>query len=182
MDLRETLKNHKGEKVKVGSASSFVFCGTVDDAAYDAIMQASKTELEKKLNALERSARRRDANFDHVWGTKLNDGLQRIRAEARVQKLTTLQTEQRMTEYIEKVAKLKARDRERVDKQLSNIPERIKNWTPFLDRRVREKYESIEGGTIIIIEGQEIGDFWTYEEYERRCGNAIKENILPAQG
>ena len=182
MDLRETLGKYTGGRVKIGSSSSFIYCGPVNDAIYWALEQASKTELEKKLNALEKSARRRDANFDIFWAAKLNDGLQKIRAEAKAQKLTPLQTEKKMAEFIDKTAKMKARDRERVDKQLSTVPDRIKNWKPFLDRRVKEEYESIEGGTIIIIEGHEVGDFWTYEEYERRCENGVEIDILQAQG
>ena len=58
-------------------------------------------------------------------------------------------------------------DRIRTARLLETLPVQIENFKGFEERRVREEYESLEGGTIILIEGHEAGSYWTYEEYER---------------
>lgn len=100
MKLKEALEKKKGERVKVGAASSFMYCGYVGD---------DFQEVFDKLSWLTLEARRYRRSFKYTQN---------------------------------------------------------KPFVPLLNREVKDMYPSIEGGTIIIIEGDEGGAYWTYDEYK----------------
>lgn len=180
MKLRETLKNFKGEKVKIGSSSSFVFCGMVDDDITATLDVLSQYEMQKKLKAYELRTKKSRVGFCQLWAKKMNEGLRTLRMQSRVEGWTKEQHEAKVKEFIKDFDEQKKADQER--RQSGEAArEYFKAWVGFLDRNVKEEYESMEGGYIIIIDGNEIGEYWTYEEYERRWKDD-EAHILQTEG
>lgn len=52
------------------------------------------------------------------------------------------------------------------------------NPVPFQDRAIKEVYEKADGTIAIIIEGAEVGRFWTREEYRKFNDEPVKEDKL----
>lgn len=65
---------------------------------------------------------------------------------------------------LENIDKIKAKKNNAIAKQ----KDKIKNWKHFLDRKVLNIYDDIEldNNLIIIIEGNEAGKYWFFEEYQ----------------
>lgn len=61
---------------------------------------------------------------------------------------------------------MKARRKELFDR-IRNRLEALEHWMPIPKRKVLETYNRLTGGKAVIIEGEEVGDFWFREEYER---------------
>ena len=169
MKLREALKNHMGEKVKVGSASSFVFCGDVDENIFDTMEQLSQYEVKKRLKSYSLQTRKSHKTFMNKWADKMNRGLRRIKRTAAIEEWCLERYEKEIATFMNECEAEKEREREdRVSNQAAE--QFMKAWDGFLDRRVKEEYESIDVGTIIIIVGNESGEYWTYDEFERKWG------------
>lgn len=172
MKLKEALKNHMGEHVKLGSSASFVFCGMADENIFDKIENLSQREFRKRSSMIETRSRRGHLHFARKWAEKLNNGLRNIRYEAMVNGWTQEQKDAKTKDFIESYERLKERDRQRMESGADLIEYR-KSWVPFLERKVKDVYESIENenGVIIIFAGSELGEYWTEEEYERGIDN-----------
>ena len=169
MKLREALKNHMGERVKIGAASSFIFCGMVDDFIFDKLERLTEHEIKKKLKAYELKTKKSRVAFYQLWAHKMNDGLRNLRLQSRKEGWTQTQHEEKVKEFIRQFEEQKSIDHER-RRSGEAAKDMMTSWVGFLDLRVKEEYESIEDGYIIIIEGTELGEYWTYEEYERKWG------------
>ena len=169
MKLREALKNHMGEKVKVGLASSFVFCGDVNEYIFDTMERLSEYEVKKRLRSYALETRKSHKTFMNKWADKMNRGLRRIKRTAAIEDWSLERYEKEIAVFMNECETEKEREREnRVSNQAAE--QFKKAWVSFLDRRVKEEYESIDEGTIIIIEGNESGEFWTCDEFERKWG------------
>lgn len=168
MKLKEALKNHMGEKVKIGSSASFVFCGEVDENIFETMKQCSEYEIEKRMKAYTLQTRKSHKAFMSKLADKMNAGLRRIKRQAAFESWELDRYNKEIAAFMNECESEKEHEREM---RMNNVAseEFKKNWVEFLERNVKEEYESLEGGTIIIIEGNETGAYWTYEEYERRC-------------
>lgn len=144
MKLKEALESRMGERVKVGANSSFIFCDKVDDNTIDTINKMSRLELERLKRYLA-SLRKANDNFRERWKDKPKTNLG---SYLRAQK----------------------NDRKRIDDGLRELPKRIRTFKAYSEREALESYPSIEGGTIIIFEGAESGQYWTYNEYKNGRG------------
>lgn len=170
MKLREAINSHKGDRVKIGSSSSFVFCGLVDDGITKNLEEIAQYEMQRKLKSYELRTRKSRAAFIHLWAHKMNDGLRKLRLQSNQEKWTPAEHEAKVAEYIKEFEARKQEDKERRESGQA-AREHLASWVDFLDRRVKEIYPSLEGGFIILIEGHEVGEYWTYEEYERKWGH-----------
>lgn len=58
---------------------------------------------------------------------------------------------------------------------VENYRKYIQWFSPMMDRKVVDIYPRLQGdGIVIIVEGSEIGSFWTKEEYDKRhCHNKL---------
>ena len=58
---------------------------------------------------------------------------------------------------------------------VENYRKYIQGFSPLMDRKVIDIYPRLQGdGIVIIVEGSEIGSFWTKEEYDKRhCHNKL---------
>lgn len=174
MKLKEVLNNMNGETVKLGSASNFVFCGKVDENTEGTLIKLSAEELDSLKNRL-KLTKRHDKNFDQIWDMKLKGQLELLEKNAEKHSYSISEKEQKKRELIAKHNKARDKDRKLTDKRLASLPERIKNFTNFTERKVLDRYASEFGGSIIIFEGEEYGQYWTVEEYEE--ANNGKETI-----
>lgn len=167
MKLREALKNHMGERVKIGAQSSFIFCGTMSEEVYQVFEKHDKIEEHRLQNILD-NTRKHDEKFDCIWNDKTEAEMKVFNAAARKFKWSHDMMYKKHTDLMKRIEQRKKNDRMRVDKLLRILPQRIENYVPIKERKVKEEYESLEGGTIIIFDGLESGAYWTYDEYEER--------------
>ena len=174
MILKELLNDMNGETVKLGSASGFVFCGKVDENTEGTLIKLSAEELDSLKNLL-KLTKRHDKNFDQIWDMKLKGQLELLEESAEEHSYSISEKEQKERELIAKHNKARDKDRRLTDKRLVSLPERIRNFTNFTERKVLDRYASEFGGSIIIFEGEENGQYWTVEEYEE--ANNGKETI-----
>lgn len=165
MKLKETLLNHAGEQVKIGAQSSFIYCG-IAEGAFDILDKMSAHRLEELKKQLD-EIRRKNEMFDKIWTAKTDAFLRQTQMEARSKRWNEIKTAERMSGAVRMCDRKKNADRIRIARLLETLPVQIENFKGFEERRVRKEYESLEGGTIILIEGHEVGSYWTYEEYER---------------
>lgn len=151
MKLKEALESLKGENVKVGANSSFIFCAKVDDNTIDTIDKMA--QLEKvRLKGYLASLHKANDTFVSRWQSR---------------QYANFKT------YIRE----QANDRKRIDDGLREIPKKIKNFKMYSEREVNEMYPSFEGGTIIIFEGDESGQYWTYDEYKSGRGKVQNDDV-----
>lgn len=166
MKLKELLSEMHGETVKLGSASSFVFCGKVDENTEGVLVSLSRLELSNLKERYERYVHH-DKNFDKVWDMKLKRALETLEKNA---KTTFNEKELKRKELLAIHNKKKESDRRTTDIQLESLPRRIETFTDFTEREVLDRYPSEFGGYVIIFEGEENGSYWTVEEYEEANG------------
>ena len=155
------------ETVKIGSKVGFMFCGTVDANTESTIDKLSDIQL-ARLKRLCAEYQKDNARFEGTWETK-HKNMKRFMAGVALKE--RWKKEKREERYKEAEATFKAerlKARIALDERIAEASERIRTWTNLNERKVKEEYESIEGGTIIIIEGKESGDYWDVAEYEGR--------------
>ena len=167
MKLKSALKKHKGELVKIGAASSYIFCGTLDDSINDVFEKHDKIEI-RRLQKILNDTRKHDEKFDAIWNAKTEAELKTFHTAARKYRWTDDMVLKKHSELMKRIEQRRHNDRMRVDKLLQILPQRIENYVGIADRKVKEEYESIEGGTIIIFDGLEVGAYWTYDEYKEK--------------
>ena len=167
MKLKDALINHSGERVKIGAQSSYIFCGTLDESISEVFEKHDKVEV-RRLQKILNDTRRHDEKFDSIWNTKTEMELKTFHTAARKYRWNNDMILKKHSELIKRIEQRKKNDRMRVDKLLEALPQRIENYVGIADREVKEEYESLEGGTIIIFDGMEVGAYWTYDEYEER--------------
>lgn len=166
MKLREALSNHIGEYVKLGAACSHIYCGIAGHDIFEIVEKLSDMELKKKKKARERNNRMGHIKFQRKWAEKLNTGLRRLKTQAQINGWTKEECDAKTKAFITAYERDKEYARKRSE---GDTAEDLEAWVGFLDRTVKEIYPSIEKGIVIIFEGNEMGRYWTYDEYERGC-------------
>lgn len=174
MKLREALKLHAGEKVKIGALSSFIFCGTAEGAME--VLKKLSSARKKELISLLESTKNRNANFERIWIAKSEKSMEQAARNAKTMKWTEAKKMQMMQKAVESCDKSKEAERRRIKKLLETLPEQIEHFKGYEERKVLEVYPSLFGGTIILFEGTEVGAHWDYDEVEG--GNDDKRIIL----
>lgn len=167
MKLENALKKHKGERVKIGAQSSYIFCGTLDDKVYAVFEGHDKVQV-RRLQKIYNEAQRHDENFETIWNEKTEKELKNFNACAVKYKWTMDMIAKKHKDLMHRIDQRKKNDRLRVDRLLRILPQNIDNYVPIRERKVKEIYPSLEGGTVIIFEGLENGSYWTYAEYEEK--------------
>lgn len=168
MKLREALLDKK--RVKVGSGTSFVYCGPVDASRIEkhsgeelARLKAEQAEAERFIEEYPR--------WKDIFIKNRSALLWRRQALAikRGEDNIMLKTK----EEIISEAKDEAANRlERNVRRNAALTKKIEEWVPFLDREVVEQYKSIvdRNVDIIIFSGDEEGAYWDEEEYVKANG------------
>ena len=166
MKLREFLEAHKGEMVKVGSASSYVWCGKVDDETNAFLLKASDKE-HKRIKKVYPMLLSKDKTFDEEWDRRYSNKLKSFETMALGAGFVPKVRKEKKEKMIADFNFERQKAREALTNLLIELPERITNWTTFLEREVVDIYPSLEGGTIVIFDGKESGKYWLYSECEK---------------
>lgn len=58
--------------------------------------------------------------------------------------------------------------KEKAERKLLNIAEKMIEYVPMETREVQDVYERIGGGFVVIIDGNEHGAYWDRQEWEKR--------------
>lgn len=152
MKLRELAESC--ENVKIGTpAGGFIYCGDIKKIDYNAIDIKNVIKIATYISNCKVMIERNIS--------KLNN------PEEEYEKYISLKADKKRLTYDKWIHKLE-RDLKTKKKGVVNGAENLINYISISDREVIETYPSImENSTIVIIEGNEVGDAWTTEEYER---------------
>lgn len=158
MTLKEQLKKIKGN-VKIGAKVGFFWCGVPDcdtDGEIENISDVFYRDYKKRLSGCKDYMSR----FDKIWDNEL-----RKRGENAMNGGICSMPEIRKIWEEEKKNK-----RIEVEGTIKLLEAYLKNWVSLLDREVKEHYPSIdgaepEGTTIILIAGEERGQYWITKEF-----------------
>lgn len=166
MTVREVLKEYKGKAIKLGGATGFIFCSVVDDDTIKVIREASRKELKSYRQVL-KDAENRSNNFKARWNTRTANAIKVYNANVRdgfKPQYTSI------ADLRAKHVELQRREKKRNASEIPIYGDKIKNFKPILDRKVKEIYPSMvnDDETIIIFEGDTTGMFWDREEYESK--------------
>lgn len=157
MTVREILKEYKGKDIKLG-ANSFVFCDVVSDDIENIINEISNNYYQNMLkNKSWLEEYLEPTNFDRRWANNYKMVCKQYK---------DIRTKKEIKEHW-----LKKKNHAFVyySKRLKGLNKRIENFTPFLERKVIEVYQSIldKNVTIIRFSGVDQGAFWNKEEYQQ---------------
>lgn len=168
MKLREALLEKK--RVKVGSGTSFVYCGPADASR---IEKHSDDEL-ARLKAEQATAElfiEKYPQWKDVFIKNRSASIWRRQALAvkRGEDNIMFKTKE---EIIDEAKNEAANRLERNARRSAVLTKKIDGWIPFLDREVVEEYKSIvdRDVDIIIFMGDEEGAYWDEEEYVKANG------------
>lgn len=165
--MSKTLKTYlsncpKGQVIKLGSASgsSFTYCGEVKrPEIYETISNISSYNRKKLLAQRDKAI----YNLEHI-----DEIFEKRETKLRIRykkNKTTLEVK------LDKLSKEKERKLIYLPKKIERLEKQIKEWKPFLERKVVDEYDSISpdenGVRIIIIKGYEAGKYWTVKEYAK---------------
>lgn len=161
--LRDALEQTKGHYIKIAAGSGY-FYASLNDYETEKLVKKISDRYQKSYVRYLRKANYHKKHFDTIWLRKINQALSILH-----KRREDGETNQTDLERLEELKEQREKDRETTDFKIVKYSKLLEEREGFLDRRVKEIYKSILGdGIIIIIEGEEIGDFWTKEEYERR--------------
>ena len=77
-----------------------------------------------------------------------------------------------------RVKKIHERELKKYRNRRDRLVERLENRVPFAEREVKDvyhKYLVAPSGTVVVIEGEEFGDYWMLSEIEN--GEGVRESI-----
>ena len=160
MTLREELQKIK-VNVKIGAKVGYFYCGLTDDISN--IIKEISDKFRAEYNRRLVDVKRYLDNFEKIWDSELRRrGSEVINQHRDTPELMAIIRKE--WEADKKEAYEEALNRK---KYLTNY---VKNWKDLLDRDVKEKYSSIDvsepiGTTILIVEGDEKGQYWMTKEY-----------------
>ena len=167
MKLIELLHTYKGN-LKVGAKSGFFWCGVPNENTMDQLDCFSmifKKKFKREIKDLKDFLN--PECFKKFWKRELIlrvDLFLNENPEATKEDLEEMRAEWQ---------KDKDKSFEQSSKKLQVLENHINNWSNLEYREIKELYDSIddkepEGTKIAIIEGIEIGDFWTTKEYKEK--------------
>lgn len=165
MIVREILKEYKGKDIKLG-ANSFVFCDVVSDDIENIINDISNNYYQNMLKNKSWLEEYLDpTNFERRWTNNYKMVCKQYK---------DIRTKKEIKEHW-----LKKKNHAFVyySKRLKGLNKRIEKFTPFLERKVIDVYQSIldKNVTIIRFSGVDQGQFWDKEEYHKYLEDKQKE-------
>lgn len=165
MKLKTILKKYMGKDVKLGSANAFVYCSTVNNKTIRELNVLSADELNRLVKVCidNQSFLRK---FDKIWNQRIELRQKEFNALASARGWTPELMAHNHALMMKKIEREKAHDLENKQRLDREFTEYISKYTYFPEREVKEIYPSAFGGTSIIFEGRERGNYWTKEEYE----------------
>lgn len=182
MKISDFLEEHKGEYVKIGFGSCFVYCDKITDKTPKALTILSENYLEQ-FKATREEADNRIANY-------LSEGRANYverRMSSQRSEYKRFQIEARVLNRPFKFKRISEEGFGRMYDQYLNDAEQLRKkaeksilkFVPFLDAEIAEIYPSIsEPATIIISKNNRRvnGRYWTVKEYREQCMKEQMEN------
>ena len=162
MTLKEAIYKHDGEVLRIGAKNNFIYVARSSSRTYGVIEKLSEKERKRLVRELKKTKNHAN-NFDKDWEKIARNRLKSIVTNDKYEKIIAKISKER-----EKIEREKKRDLKATEHRLHTLTTRLYNFTPFLEREVKEMYKSdVNDDIIIIFEGEEQGDYWTQEEYRK---------------
>ena len=157
MNLKDFLVDYIGVEVKLGSKAGFVYCDKLPEDYVELLTDLSEKEY-AKLIYYKNKHEAHLINFDYFWVKKIDTALKDFRKIKRPRI-----TKEQLLDDLDARRKV---DFKKTKEAVTLYKKRIKTFTPFLTRNVREVYDSEYdiGTKIILFEGEEQGQFWFKNE------------------
>ena len=180
MTIREYLKDHSGEYVKIGFGSAFVYCDKITAETPKKLEELTEVYLEQ-FYATREEASNRIENY-------LSEGRNRYierRMIAQRSEYNHLRIEAKVFNRPFKYKKISSAEFGRMYDQYLNDAEKMRKkaerailkFVPFLDAEVTELYNSLTEPAMIILskDNRRVnGRYWTVKEYREEC---LKEKL-----
>lgn len=152
--------------VKIGAKSGFVYCHKIDNDTVDELNAVSYTEKKKFKEELSNLKAYLD-RFEDYWKSELRKRINVVLL-ANDNKVTDKMKREIKQEWLDD----KNKSYTQSTKRLATLNNFLNNWKPIPDREVKECYDSIDYSEpketkIILVDGLEIGKYWTTSEYEK---------------
>ena len=161
MTLREALVMAEGKEIRLGSGSSFVFIGKVDESTIEEIDGLSDEEKERLRKTREEAKHHRES-FENYW---TNTAKKRLNSVVNGSKLENVV--ENIKKELDQIAIDKQRDWDLTLDKIETYTMKVAQWVPYLDREIIDAYNSAENDDLIILfEGDENGKYWFKSEYE----------------
>ena len=152
--------------VYVGSGSGWMYIGPADDKVIEFMECSNSTFYQNEVDRYNESVRRIDAATDALnilWKKASND--------------------KKLEENRQRTIRYYVDRNERDSRRILNSTTKRQKWIPFLDRQIVDIHDKSllePKGIKIKFEGDEIGAFWTYDEFQRaknkfRLGRVAEE-------
>ena len=168
MRLQSALNELNNEElVYIGSKSAFFFIGHpqefIEQAEDISAMWIRKCEKAK------------DKAYNNLIAHEEVKPKVGVNGVKQIYNVTTRKKENVPVPYEELYKKWQQREAS-LKKTLENAEMAFEKFKPFLERVVKDSYKRIDGtGTVVIIRGSEVGNFWTYQEYLKKHIMTLEE-------
>ena len=175
MKLREVLEQHKGEVVRIGSATSFFY---ISDNGDSTIEELERIDAELRQQAISKLNAARNALSDGIIERNFKMRLYKAKRYKKNGWISEETGKRIRSDAIEKCEKLLAMTKKEKEDYIFQVTEKYKdrvkecseyldNYVNVLDREVKDIYKSsFNNDTIILVTGTENGKYWSKKEYE----------------
>lgn len=180
MTVSEYLKENKNQIIKIGTSngSSFLYCGLIDDyteSQLNDILEVKRSIAIKDLN----KAKEKFDNFEQYWEKFKNLKIREFERNHFIY-LNMAVDKKVMMAYKEKIESSKLKTYEKIKDKIDYNYMFINQWQTINNRKVIETYKTYElkdlDINVLIMDGNEIGKYWTVEEFKKEFNNYRKES------
>lgn len=172
MKLKDCIENFKDkDNIKIGMQSGFVFIGDYEEYERN-FKNISDEWLERAKNTVQSRGRIFKGANPIIELTQYKENLNNVIEDFNKGKISFDKAQERIDKLenstLKKAKTTIARFRD-IPRSIIKSQHYIDTFSPFEEREVIEHYESdVMDNTIIIhLEGDEVGDVWLKEEYDR---------------
>lgn len=173
MKLKEVLEKMQGKDIKVGANSGYFYCGNCDENTPGEVKRAGDlyiSRYKKRLN----KAKYHKKYFENYWTRKKYQHMSLF-----YKRKADGLTDKTEDDIIKGLRELKESDLDKTNHEIERMQNLIGEHQGMLAREVQDVYRSIIGdGYIIIVAGDEVGEYWTREEYDTGVTGRVKRNSI----
>lgn len=180
MTVSEYLKENKNQIIKIGTlnGSSFLYCGVIDDYTEKQLSDILDRERDTAISKLNKDKNQFD-NFDTFW-ERSKTNKKNMFMYKNFLELNKAVDEKIMIAYDTKLERGKLNKYDKLKSKINYYYMLINQWKSVQDRKVIETYKTYESKdldiNVLIMDGYEIGKYWTVEEFKKEYNNYRKES------
>ena len=168
MKLYEALEANRGRDVKIGAACNFFFAGKVSDETAAEIEEINDAYIRHQVRSIDKYQIKSE-NVVSELEAKIENAKRTLerKEKGEVIRPERITKAKRLANLSEEEFGIEAGLMRRAYlAQKNRLIEYVRSSKRFMERDVINSYSSIIGdGRILIIEGIEVGKYWTPEEY-----------------